>query len=427
MAFLTLEDPNAKVKGSRDALGILPIWSGFARHVVTNLTTQTSSARGFTILLLGRYFAERLIEEGAVPTEDAMNVFFRMEQIGAHVRHKAHDVQGDIRGIERVRKLQSEHPGRVPIQVDQHGMILADQKVAGLWGLYSVSARRSGLIPDGPIGLTAMARRFVEENYLPRFNGALRRLLKLLAKGGRLSTRSSDAVFQAVADVLPETFSRAEIDFYIHHLCDAVEVEDAAIGRQARFRELLESHTDLLEPFSRQDALSLIRASAREDEGLARRLERIVHLESFAAPASALFDYILTQGGQTPDRVASAVTELWGKSVPNLDRGAFKELVPEIREHSSPEIATILDRCHAALASGDYSDAVHQLLLWNARVMTARKAGPWVVMTDDGRIDIRYRLQEHLVPTKEDLPDLWYNGYFIDSLKNIVYQLKASR
>ena len=26
MPFLTLEDPNAKIKGSRDALGILPIW-----------------------------------------------------------------------------------------------------------------------------------------------------------------------------------------------------------------------------------------------------------------------------------------------------------------------------------------------------------------------------------------------------------------
>ena len=129
MAFLTLEDPNAKVKGSRDALGILPIWSGFARHVVTNLTTQTSSARGFTILLLGRYFAERLVEEGAVPREEAIDVFFRMEQIGAHVRHKAHGVQGDIRGIERVRRIQSEHPARAPIQVDQQSMILADQKL----------------------------------------------------------------------------------------------------------------------------------------------------------------------------------------------------------------------------------------------------------------------------------------------------------
>jgi hypothetical protein len=48
--FLTLEDPNAKIKGSRDPLGVQPIWSAFGRHVVTNLTTQSTSVRGFTVL-----------------------------------------------------------------------------------------------------------------------------------------------------------------------------------------------------------------------------------------------------------------------------------------------------------------------------------------------------------------------------------------
>ena len=45
--FLTLEDPNAKIKGSWDPLGAQPIWAAFGRHVVTNLTMQTNSARGF--------------------------------------------------------------------------------------------------------------------------------------------------------------------------------------------------------------------------------------------------------------------------------------------------------------------------------------------------------------------------------------------
>ena len=75
--FLTLEDPNAKIKGSRDPLGLQPIWSRFGRHVVTNLTTVTTSVRGFTILLLGRYFGERLIEDGIVGREEALNVFLR--------------------------------------------------------------------------------------------------------------------------------------------------------------------------------------------------------------------------------------------------------------------------------------------------------------------------------------------------------------
>ena len=103
--FLTLEDPNAKIKGSRDPLGMVPIWSAFGRHVVTNVTSVSTSVRGFTILLLGRYFSGRLIEEGTAPREEALNIVLRMEQIGSYARHVGHKVEGDIRGIERVKVL----------------------------------------------------------------------------------------------------------------------------------------------------------------------------------------------------------------------------------------------------------------------------------------------------------------------------------
>jgi hypothetical protein len=56
--FLTLEDPNARIHGSRDPLGVQPVWASFGRHVVTNLTTVTDSIRGFTILLLARMLTE---------------------------------------------------------------------------------------------------------------------------------------------------------------------------------------------------------------------------------------------------------------------------------------------------------------------------------------------------------------------------------
>jgi hypothetical protein len=81
MPFLTLEDPNAKIKGSRDPLGAVPVWAAFGRHVVTNLTTPSTAVRGFTTLLLGRYFAELLVEEGAISREESLNVCLRMEQL----------------------------------------------------------------------------------------------------------------------------------------------------------------------------------------------------------------------------------------------------------------------------------------------------------------------------------------------------------
>ena len=39
--------------------------------------------RGFTILTLARYFAERFIEDSKAGEQDALPIFLRMEQIGA--------------------------------------------------------------------------------------------------------------------------------------------------------------------------------------------------------------------------------------------------------------------------------------------------------------------------------------------------------
>ena len=232
--FFTLEDPNAKIKGSRDPLGAQPMWTSFGRHVVTNLTTQTNSARGFTILLLGRYLAERAIEDGRLDRALALDAFLRFEQIGAYVRHVRHDVLGDIRGIERVRSRLDEHHGVVPIRADPDGFILGDQRVNGLWGLFSVSARVSGLIPDGPVGLTPKATAFVEREYLPILQSEMERLLRLVARDGALDTRAPDAIFSALSEVLPESFTGEEQQFYGEYLRDGLHVGKPIQGGEFR-------------------------------------------------------------------------------------------------------------------------------------------------------------------------------------------------
>ena len=64
MHFLTEIDPRAAVAGSRDPLGLQPIWSALGREVVGNLTTVTTSVRGFTTLILGLYFADEIVAAG---------------------------------------------------------------------------------------------------------------------------------------------------------------------------------------------------------------------------------------------------------------------------------------------------------------------------------------------------------------------------
>ncbi|MBD3235946.1 MAG: hypothetical protein GF330_04525 [Candidatus Eisenbacteria bacterium] len=451
MPFLTLEDPNAKIKGSRDPLGTVPLWSAFGRHIVTNITTVSTSVRGFTILLLARYFSGRLIEDGTILREETLNAFLRMEQAGAYARYVAHGVSDDIRGIERVMRFDQEYKGRVPIHADRRGLILSDQKVYGLWGLYSVPARRSGWLTDEMFGLTPAAQKFVEENYIARLNGSLRPIMKLVARGGTLETRKKDPAFTGLAGLLAPEFTPNEQRFYGHYLRDglaargnrahALEADDAAStsnpgettaadhrhGRQSRFRHLLESHADLAQPMGREEALRLAESARDVDEALASALERIVHLESLLAPATALFEYVLTRANQLPAKAAGALRERWGDRVPNLDPQAFEDLIPEISDIAGAPIAATARRCHHALAQGDYNQAIRAVVDWNALVQQARKGAPWVVLSESGRIEVRYRMIEHLLPEGDALPTLWRNSYFVDALKSVTRQLQGKR
>lgn len=422
--FITLEDPNAKIKGSRDPLGVQPIWSAFGRHVVTNLTTQSTSVRGFTILLLGRYFAADLLDRGMATREDVLDIFLRMEQIGAYVRHVAHGVNGGIRGIERVQRFVDEQRGNVIIAADRRGMILSDQKVYGLWGLYSVPARTSGLIPDGALDVMPDVREFVEQHYIRRLNGSAGKLTKLLTNDGRLRTNDRDPIFAALAPILDPRFSDDELEFYGSFLRDGRRVRDADTGRQERFRELLESDASLEASTGRAEILDLAKRARSRDEGLSVALDRIAHLEALLAPTAALFQHILGRHGQQVASVADEIRSVWGSSVPNLDRVAFGELLDEIESTSTKATRSAMDQVHASLNEGDFECAIEGLLSWNEVVTTTRGSAPWARIGDGRRLDVRYRGPERLLPSTDEIQDLWMNSYFIDALKDVTHQLQ---
>ena len=68
--FLTLEDPRANVQGSRDPLGLQPIWSRFGREVVTNLTTVTALRFIVRVLFVGITRATKWVSLSTVGEED---------------------------------------------------------------------------------------------------------------------------------------------------------------------------------------------------------------------------------------------------------------------------------------------------------------------------------------------------------------------
>ena len=427
--FLTLEDPNAKIKGSRDPLGAQPIWASFGRHVVTNLTMQTNSARGFTILLLARYLTERLIEEGRLGRELALDAFLRFEQAGAYARHRGHDVGSDIRGIDRVQSKVADGSGKVPIGANPDGFILIDQKVNGLWGLFSVSARISGLIADGPIGVTPDTKAFVESAYLPILGRGLDDLLHLVERGGQLDTTTPDVAFAALSDVLSESFTAEEQAFYGAYLRDAIHVRhdsESLRGRQKRLCKMLMDNSDPDAAIGREVMVRLCEATRSVDQGLAHLLDRIVRLEAVLAPAMSLFDFVLTCHGRELGDVAKELTDRWGRLVPHIDATRNADLLSEVRSTSSETVGGCFARCQQALDSGNYAVALDALLAWHEDVMRRRGGASWVLIAEDRTLDVRYRGSEQALPEGDELSGLWRNGYFLPSLKAIIGQLDGA-
>jgi len=432
MAFLTLEDPNAKIKGSRDPLGLQPVWVSFARHLISNLTTQTTSVRGFTIFILGRYFANLLVEDRALSREKVVDAFLRMEQLGAYARFVKHDVQDDIRGIERVKAFVNDNKGKVHIESNKRGMILSDQKMYGLWGLYSVASRVSGLIPDGPLGVEEKIKEFVEKNYLSKLLDIMTPLRILLAKGDQINVKNN-RIIDVISKVLSPRFTKEEFSFYSDYISNGLyvsngsDVESGVGGRQARFCSLLRDYTELESSVGREEVVLLKEKADKRDKDISSYLDRIICLESLLAPADEIFNFVLTQNEQTPKEVSSKLMNAWGRSLPNIDTDNFDTLIPEIESTSSKPIATAMKRCYSSLANGDYSEAIMSILEWNKCVMVDRKSSPWVLLSDRGRIDVRYKGLDSILPDGDKLPTLWRNGYFIDSLKNILSQLRNVR
>ena len=422
--FLTQEDPRARIQGSRDPLGVQPIWSALGRQVVTNLTTVTTSVRGFTTLLLGRYLAQYAIEKDAAKDRDALPIFLRVEQIGAYARHLGHGVEGDIRGIERVKRFLSEGNGKtVPIRDTAEGVILSDQKTYGLWGLYSASARVSGLIADGPVGLTSLAREFVEKHYWPRLEPHESEIMNLVIKGGTLRVNPPSAVFQAFIDLLPERFTGAEKQFYGDTLRDALQVRSSPFQeRQKILARLLEEHVDLRQPIMRADILTLIRVARSKDEFLEKSLHKILLLEGVLVPTEILFQFLQSQHAQRLGDVATDLVKRW-KRVPHVSPEEFAEIAADVTASAGETIATIIKRTVDCLAISDFAHALEHLLSWNKTVMEQRGAAPWIRVAS-GKLDVRYRGNPGRLPAATDLPQLWRNSYFIDALRAIVHQLR---
>jgi hypothetical protein len=420
MPFLTSLDENAYVKGSRDPLGLVPVWSRFGRDVVGNLTTVTSSVRSFTTVLVALELADTLNEQFRQDAPKTLETFLRFEQIAGYARVKVNRDR-QIRGLLRVVKRLNEGR-RIRISTAQEAQILSNQKIYGLWGLFIGAARESGLVKESR--LEPEPKAFVERQYLALLGKAgLRRLLDILRRDPyELQPEGRDAeVFNAVAKMHLPRLRAEERATYQKHLAWCLP-SDPTSGRQRALSEALANVR--CDEFGFKEFRSVQKAVRRNTE-LSEALERIAHLENLIAPAALVFGFLQDRDGQPVKTVEQQIHDTWSRPL-RLNLEGLTALKSRIAVALQSEAeADLWMRLARAFTRADYRQVIELLVGINTAVMQRRGgAASWLAI-EKNRILVRLSDEPDELTSVQEAEDRWRSTYFINSLWSISREVAA--
>jgi hypothetical protein len=396
--------------------------------VVGNLTTATTSVRGFTAMMLGYYFAEEFAPGGRDSAGFRLKAFLKFEQLSGYARWHVNN-DGDLRGITEVRRRLLEQDA-IRVAADSSGQILSNQKTYGLWGLYTMPARASGLISADELQLTPLARSFVGKQTLAVLRKAKPDAEKRI--GDILKQEHTDiepdgrdsGLLAALGKTLSPEFSNEERRFYRDYL---VLGNAGTCEWQATFAKMVEDFLPRDEEFCIKHLAELIkRASRSGDLDLAIHLQSIRDLEALLVPLARLFAHLQSRDGARVSAVVHDLVKAWGKGLAHIDPSAIERLGDAIAEVYGDSLAAHrFTGIATALRTGDFRTSVTLCLEHNEFVMRSRGgAEPWVVVTD-GLLDVRFRDDDtgDLASGKE-LAGTWRDSFYLDPLKVIADQLR---
>lgn len=144
MYFLTLNDPDYMVKGSRDPLGFQVLWQQAGRELIPYLSTVSTQIEDFQVMALAEYCRQRFpIPETAYP------VFFTcFEQLMAYTRFVASNGNASFNGVDKVRRVMSANERSVTISANSSDQLLSSQRSYGIWGKYNRPFTDMGIAGD---------------------------------------------------------------------------------------------------------------------------------------------------------------------------------------------------------------------------------------------------------------------------------------
>lgn len=385
MFFLTEQDPNFRIKGSRDPLGFQPIWQSLGRTVVKYLSTVSVNLKDFQVLSYAWYFYEDR------DPKDFLKFFTKFEQAFGFARGQY--LKDDrFNGIDFVRKNLNKSIFHFSNKSEH--TLLSNQKSYGIYGKYNrpyTEMKIKEHIDFRGVMETSLKNK-VDYNILKQY------IKRLFLEGVSEFTKQELQIFSDCV----KTISAEERKFYKELI---LETEKNHV--QNDIFNLLESDPEILkmEGFNLYSFIDTLNTKT-DSEGLKTNLQKIRNAEQVLAPYSYLFRTLQSEPTWTFDSIENAPIFNW---FPNSLDYTFNH--------------TVLDDFNECFKEEYYNMAL-AVIERNKAISDNRKNAPWIKKEGDTLI-ICYADGARTI-TKFDYNVSFENNYFLPTYISLYKQIMLS-
>ena len=420
--FFTALAPDEAIQGSRDPLGLLPIWSRLGRGLIGNVTTVSGDLRGWTTLLIMAGLYRERVDAGLID-EAHTEPLFRAEQLVAYSRVLANHA-GDVRGLNQIKKhLNTYDQGNkpIPLGLAQERRILTAQQSAGVWGQISSPAGASQLIDRRTRALTPAAHALWSSTFAPKLAPFATRITEILTdRRGFEPSRGDAALATTLAGLHQLKLAPAEVPVYRDHI-----LYGGAVGStQREFVELWRAETGdtaLREGVNIPRTAALAqhaRAAALPEVGAG--LENIVAAERLLAPMERLFSFVQGRHRASIDDTIAELRKDWDEPIATAAMATDDVLGPPVHSvYPGVEVGAALTKVREALAIGAWEAAIYGVIDLNAITMRRRGGAEWVRVVD-GKLDVRLADESSSLPKLDALHRDLVHSYYLDPIRRLV-------
>nr|WP_288807938.1 hypothetical protein [uncultured Sphingobacterium sp.] len=378
MYFLTEQDPDYVIKGSRDPLGFQALWQSVGRKLIPALSTVSSSIIDFQLLSFATYLKNEL----RMDELRYRKFLLRFEKVMAVVRFKL-DSSKSFNGIDKIRKLVNSNADLLIIDDDP---ILVNQRAYGIWGKYNRP------FTDSQVENHSCFKKIQEEKFIN--NPELQKLVSDLLKDGEMQVKIKD--YRRFYDLITITTS-----------------EERKLYREPLLRDnvsnsllhVLDAHPDLSYHQGLYPFISAVKDKT-DSQQLAHVLDVIKRTEQILCPLNRIFRHLQTKS-------------IWDKKS-LVSEQRIIDLQNQIRIDIA-NLDTEIQLLYAILKSPTL-DMVRKLVEKNIEITGRRKTLGWMAWEGDtlqvNHQDGRFEIYDF------DHESSYDNGYFLSSYQSLYNQLK---